>query len=231
MVQIQRAVVWDLDGVIVDSAEAHNISWTDMAAEFKVPYNPEKDFKTYFGRHNNDIISSMWGVTDSAQLQRMADRKEELFREAAHRLQPLPGVVALVKALDAAGWAQGIGSSAPIENVRLLLSVTGLEKYMRAIASGADVTVGKPDPAVFRIAFERLEVDPVNGVVIEDAPAGVQAAKRAGAACLAVTNTQAEQTLVEAGADRIVSTLEGITVPDLETLVQANKGSARARKQ
>ena len=107
----------------------------------------------------------------------MAGRKEELFRAAATQLEPLPGVVELVNALAGAGWRQGIGSSAPLANIRLLLSVTGLADYMQAIASGEDVTRGKPDPEVFLLTFERLGVASRNGVVIEDAPAGVRSGK------------------------------------------------------
>ena len=219
----KRAVVWDLDGVIVNSAEAHNASWVAMAREFGVPYDPEKDFKAIFGRHNTDIISSLWGVTDPEMIRRMADRKEELFRREAVHLKPLPGVVELVKALKRAGWKQAIGSSAPLENIRILLEVTGLAEYMDAVSSGDDVTRGKPDPQVFLIAFERLGVEPRNGVVIEDAPSGVLAARRAGAACLAVTTTQSRETLGEAGADLVVDSLEEVSVGTLEMLVRSRQ--------
>ena len=223
-----RAVVWALDGVMVDSAEAHNRSWVVMAKHFGVPYDPERDFPRIFGRHNNDIISSMWHVTDPAKIKEMADFKERVFREEAAHLKPLPGVVELVKALRESGWKQAIGSSAPLLNVQALLEGTGLSQYMDAIASGDDVTVGKPNPEVFLIAFRRLGVEPRNGVVIEDAPAGVQAGKRAGAAVLAVTTTHDAETLREAGADRVADSLEEITVADLEALVQANQARARA---
>src|SRR5205085_1579397 len=112
--QANRAVVWDLDGVIVDSAAAHNLSWQGMAAEFGVDYDAERDFRGIFGRHNTDIISSLWGVTEAGEIERMASRKESLFREAARQLKPLPGVEGLMRALKEAGWRQGIGSSAPV---------------------------------------------------------------------------------------------------------------------
>jgi beta-phosphoglucomutase len=223
----QRAVVWDLDGVIVDSADAHNKSWVMMAQRYGVPYDPDNDFARIFGRHNNDIISSMWNVTEQATIDEMADVKESSFRGAAAALKPLPGVVALVKALREAGWKQAIGSSAPIKNVQALLDATGLGEYMDAISSGNDVTEGKPNPQVFLLAFERIGADPRNGVVVEDAPAGVQGGRRAEAAVLAVTTTQSVETLREAGADRIVASLEEITVNDLESLVQANHERAR----
>ena len=222
----QRAVAWDLDGVIVDSAEAHNESWVVMAQHYGVPYDPDNDFVRIFGRHNNDIISSMWNVTDQVRIDEMAEVKESSFREAVARLKPLPGVVTLMKALREAGWKQAIGSSAPILNIDALLDATRLREYMDAISSGNDVTEGKPNPQVFLIAFERLGVDPRNGVVIEDAPAGVLGGKRAGAAVLGVTTTQTVETLHEAGADRVAASLDGITVADLEALVQANRERA-----
>jgi beta-phosphoglucomutase len=225
-----RAVVWDLDGVIVDSAAAHNASWVAMAAEFGVPYDPDKDFKGIFGRHNTDIISSLWKVTDPDQMERMAARKEVLFREAARNLKPLPGVTDLVRSLAEAGWKQGIGSSAPLENIRLLLEVTGLSTYMQGITSAEDVTRGKPHPQVFLLAFERLGVSPRDGVVIEDAPSGVLAAIAAGAASIGVTNTQTEQTLREAGADLVVPTLEDLAVSVLEDLVRRNQARGVKRE-
>ena len=216
----QRAVVWDLDGVIVDSAEAHNASWAAMAREFGVPYDPERDFKAIFGRHNTDIIVTLWNVTDPAQIARMAETKERFFREAAVRLQPLPGVLNLMSALREHGWHQAIGSSAPTENIRILLQVTGTRDFMEAIVSGDDVTEGKPNPQVFLLAFERLGVPPNCGVVIEDAPAGIEAAVRAGAAALGVITTQTRERLEEAGADLVIGSLAEISVGDLEKLVQ-----------
>src|SRR5215213_2875527 len=110
----QRAVAWDMDGVIVGSAEAHNVSWQAMASEFDVPYDPDTDFKKIFGRRNPDIISSQWGITDAQEIERMEYSKESNFRQAAVHLKPLPGVVALVNALRKQGWKQAICSSAPL---------------------------------------------------------------------------------------------------------------------
>lgn len=225
----QRAVVWDLDGVIVDSTEAHNLSWQVMARHYNMPYDPENDFKQIFGRHNNDIISDLWHIDDPARSAEMALVKETAFRERAGSLKPLPGVVRLIRELAERGWKQAIGSSAPLENIEVLLKATGLGSYMQAISSGNDVKVGKPNPQVFLIAFERIGVDPTNGVVIEDAPAGIQAGVRAGAATLGVTITQTRATLQQAGADRIVDSLESTTVDDLEQLVRERQEKAGER--
>src|SRR3954469_4811832 len=117
-----HGVVWDLDGVIVDSAEAHNASWERLAKEYNLPYNPATDFKRIFGRHSVDIIEHLWNIKDRARVERMAAEKEAYFREAAAHLKPLPGVVELIRSLAKAGWWQAIGSSAPLANVELLLS-------------------------------------------------------------------------------------------------------------
>jgi beta-phosphoglucomutase len=217
--QALRAVVWDLDGVIVDSADAHNAAWAAMAHEFDVAYDTDRDFPAIFGKHNSDIISSMWKVTAPDEIERMASSKERSFRQAAASLKPLPGVLELMAELMRRGWKQAIGSSAPIENIRLLLSATRTADYIDAIASGDDVTKGKPDPQVFLLAFERLGIPPSCGVVIEDAPAGIEAGLRAGAATLGVTTIQTEETLRQAGAHLVVSSLSHTTVDDLERLI------------
>ena len=218
-----RAVVWDLDGVLVDSAAAHNVSWQAMSERFGVPYDPDGDFPNIFGKHNTDIMDMLWQITDPARVAEMADAKETAFRSEATQLKPLPGVVTLVRELARRGWKQAIGSSAPMENIRVLLDATGVGPYMQAIASGDDVAAGKPDPQVFLIAFQRLGVPPQNGVVIEDAPAGIQAGVRAGAATLGVTTTQTVETLQSAGADRVVASLAEVTVDELEDLVRLHQ--------
>lgn len=219
-----RAVVWDLDGVLVDSAETHNRSWQALSQRYGVPYDPDSDFRKIFGKHNTDIMSMLWQITDPARVAEMADAKETAFRREATSLRPLPGVVELVQELARRGWKQAIGSSAPMENIRVLLEATGVGPYMQAIASGDDVTAGKPDPQVFLIAFERLGVAPHNGVVIEDAPAGIQAGVSAGAATLGVTTTQSVAALQLAGADRVVNSLADVSVDNLEELVRLRQG-------
>ncbi|MEP6774087.1 MAG: HAD family phosphatase [Chloroflexota bacterium] len=215
-----KAVVWDLDGVLVDSSEAHKASWVEMAREWDVPYDADKDFPSTFGRHNSDIITLLWGVTDPDVIQKMADTKEGYFRYSAAALKPMPGAVELVNALRRAAWKQGIGSSAPLKNIQVVLQAIGLAEQMDAIASGDDATIGKPDPQVFMVAFERLGVEPARGVVIEDAIAGVQAAKSAGAVCIGVTNSHAEEALKEAGADLLVRSLTEVTVATLANLIR-----------
>ena len=130
-----------------------------------------------------------------------------------------------MRALHTAGWRQAIGSSAPLANVTLLLDVLGLTGLLDAIVTGDDITRGKPDPQGFLLAFQRLGVPPARGFVLEDAVAGVQAGKAAGAQVIAVTTTRARPDLVAAGADRVVDHLTELTVPLLTTLLDSSSAT------
>ncbi|GAI34174.1 unnamed protein product, partial [marine sediment metagenome] len=107
-----------------------------------------------------------------------------------------------------------LASSTPMENIRLITGSLGIANCFQAIVTGHEVTEGKPSPQVFLLAAQRLGVEPENCVVVEDAVAGVTAAKRAGMHCLAITNTHPKQSLKQ--ADLIVDSLEAVTVNDLE---------------
>lgn len=214
----ERAVVWDMDGVLVNSGAAHRAAWIALGNEIARPFTDD-DFLRTFGMANPDIFRVTWGITDPADVAAWSDRKEILFRDQARELHPLPGAVDLVRALHAAGWRQAIGSSAPLANVTLLLDVLGLTELLDAVVSGDDITRGKPDPQGFLLAFARLGVPPAQGLVIEDAVAGVQAGKAAGALVIAVTTTRARADLQAAGADRVVDHLTELTVPLLAGLL------------
>jgi beta-phosphoglucomutase len=214
-----HAVVWDLDGVLVNSGEAHRAAWIALGQEIARPFSDE-DFVRTFGMANPDIFRVTWGITDPTDVATWSERKEGLFRDQARALHPLPGAVELVRALRTAGWRQAIGSSAPLANITLLLDVLGLTGQFDALVSGDDITRGKPDPQGFRLAFKRLGVPPARGFVIEDAVAGVQAGKAAGAHVIAVTTTRARADLIAAGADRVVDHLTELSVSLLAGLLE-----------
>ena len=214
------ACVWDMDGVLVDSGVAHKAAWTALAHELGYTWSDAIHTQT-FGMRNPDIIRLAWGVTEpAAQVAAWGDRKEALFREQARALQPLPGAAALVRGLQARGWRQAVGSSAPLANVTLLLDALGLADCFDAIVSGDDIRHGKPDPEVFRTALERLATPPARGVVIEDAVAGVEAGVAAGALTIGVTNTRPRADLVAAGAHLVVDSLTELDAAALERRVR-----------
>jgi beta-phosphoglucomutase len=216
------AAIWDVDGTLVDTAELHYRAWIELAAEIGKPFT-RKDFTATFGRRNPEIIRSLWDPDASdAVVADLAERKEQSYRTAALRegVTLLPGVRELLEGLKALGWRQAIGSSAPLANVDLILTVTGTKDFFDAIASAEDTTRGKPDPQVFQVAAAKLDVSPERCVVFEDAVAGVEAAKVAGMKCVAVrfVGHHSAEALRAAGADRVVECLTEISAKDLASV-------------
>lgn len=187
--QIQ-AVIWDLDGVIIDSAEEHRKAWQRLAREESVPMS-DADFWATFGKRNDDIFAILWGPLSTEQVQALANRKEAYFREYIRdTAAPLPGSMELMKGLHEAGFAQALASSTPPENIELIGEVLGLGRYLTALVSGETVPRGKPAPDIFLKAAQALDIDPSRSLVIEDAVAGVEAAHAAGMRCIAVAGTR-----------------------------------------
>ena len=213
-----KAVIWDMDGVLADTAPFHLSAWQKVFQERGVKFTKE-DFRHSFGRRNDAIIRKTLGKeTSQEEIDTISGKKEASFRRKIGRnLKPLPGVIKLITSLEEHGFKMALASSAPIENIQLLSTGLGIENRFQAIISDKDVTQGKPNPQGFLLAAQRLGVEPRNCIVIEDAVAGVAAAKRAGMHCLAITNTHPRESLAE--ADLIVDTLEGVSINDIEGLL------------
>lgn len=215
---IKHAVIWDLDGVILDSAEEHRLAWHKLAQDAGVVFTDE-DFWATFGKRNNDIIPHYWPVTSDEQLQELASRKETYFREFVRKSAAfLPGAEELMRDLKVAGFAQALASSTPVENIALISELLGLERYLSKLVSGETVAHGKPAPDIFLRAAEELDVTPASCVVIEDAVAGVQAAHAAGMRCIAVAGERDLPGL--RAADLMVHDLTEVTIAHVQALLR-----------
>lgn len=210
------AAIWDVDGTLVDTAEHHFLAWQRFAADAGLPFT-RADFAATFGWRNPEIVRRLFDPAASDET--CADiglRKETLYRAMVreHGTALLPGVERLLMAFAGRGWPQAVGSSAPRENLDLLLTVTHTRPYFAAVVSGEDVTRGKPDPEVFQTAAAELGADSRRCVVFEDAVAGVEAARAAGMRCVAVTvvGHHPADKLRAAGADLVVRSLEEVDV-------------------
>lgn len=212
-----RGVIFDMDGVLVDSGPAHLESWQALAREYSgQPITPGQ-FAATFGQRSYDIIRALLGVDDPDEIRRLDDRKEAIYRDLIRDAVPvMPGAIECVRRLHAAGLSLAIGSSGPPENIRLVCEGMSLQSAFAAIITGADVTRGKPDPQVFQLAAERLALAPGECVVVEDAAAGVEAAHRAGMPCIALARDGAGLAL--RAADRIIDHLDRLTIRLLEDL-------------
>lgn len=184
-----RAVIFDMDGVLVDSYRAHFESWSALAEQLGHRL-PEQEFAVLFGRTSRDIIQQHFGDGfDAAAIENLDQWKEKLYREQIREDFPvMPGAAEFLAALARAGVRMAVGSSGPRENVALVTAHFGAA-YFGAEVTGADVTRGKPDPQVFLLAAERLGVPPSRCAVIEDAPAGLEAARAAGMVAIGFAST------------------------------------------
>ena len=214
--------IFDMDGVLVDSYHAHFESWRRVAAEEGVAYT-EKEFAWSFGRTSREIIRGTWGRgdLDDATIHAIDSRKEALFREIIGRSFPvMDGARDLLEALRAAGFRIAVGSSAPPENVSLVLDRFGGPAHFDGVVNGMDVQRGKPDPQVFLLAAERAGVAPRHCVVVEDARPGIEAARRAGMASVALVSTgRSEEDFRPVHPDLIVRSLRELNPEILEQLV------------
>jgi beta-phosphoglucomutase family hydrolase len=197
--EAEKAVIWDMDGVIADTGPQHYWAWRSVLAAYKIDLT-EADFRRTFGQNNESIIRGFLGDDMSPEkLAEIAGDKEIEFRRIARRqTQASPGVSALLSGLRAVGYKMALASSAPRENISLILGLLGLAEYFDAMVADDDVSRGKPDPEVFLKAAARLGVNPAQSLVIEDAVSGVMAARRAGMRCLAVTVTHPAAALKDA---------------------------------
>jgi beta-phosphoglucomutase family hydrolase len=203
---VAKAVLWDMDGVLVDTAPFHYQAWRELFAGQRKDLTDE-EFRRTFGLRNDAILRVNLGDMPAERLRELGRRKEELFRAAIRgRVEPLPGAVALVRRLRANGVKTAVVSSAPRENVETLLEALGLSDAFDTVVAEEDAERGKPDPQGYLAAAKRLDERPEDCVVIEDAPGGVEAAKRAGMRCIGLAAERTPESLAE--ADLVVGSLE-----------------------
>ena len=167
-----RAVLWDLDGVIADTGIYHCRAWQEVFSQMGIEFT-EEHFAKHFGQRNDTIIRDTVNETISQEaLDAIADKKEATYRRlVADNIEALPGAIGLLSSLHECGIKSAIASSAPPENVRIILKGLEIEKCFDAIACGREVTEGKPSPQIFLLAAEKLKVEPA-GCVVSPIPAG-----------------------------------------------------------
>jgi beta-phosphoglucomutase len=200
------AVLWDLDGVLVDSTRFHYEAYRKLLAERGRDIGFD-EFRNLLGLRNEAILRRLFGELPPQEVQRLADRKEELFRELiAGKVEALPGATDLACRLREAGVPTAIVSSTPRANIELILGSLGLADAFNVVVAAEDARRGKPDPEGFLAAAERLGVPPADCVVLEDAPEGIAGAKAAGMRCIGVATTRPPERLSE--ADLVVDRLD-----------------------
>ncbi len=217
------AALFDLDGTLIDTYDAHHAAWRTACATHGIELTPEM-FAWSFGRTNPAIIRRFWkdhGLPDptDAEIDAVAEEKEQDFRtELAREFPAMDGVPDLLRALRNAGWRIAIGTSAPQANLDLAAERLGIVDLLDATVCGTEVSHGKPDPEVFLLAAERTGTRPESCVVIEDAGAGIDAGQAGGMRTIGIVSsgrTHAEL----AHADLVVERFDRLAVADFASLV------------
>lgn len=217
-----RAVLWDMDGTLIDSEEFHWISWRDTLAKEGIAITHEQ-FLSTFGTRNDSILHQWLGSASTPErMERIANAKEELYRGLIRRdgILPLPGVAHWVRRLHQEGWLQAVASAAPRANIVAVLEALSATHIFQGIVSAEDVRRGKPDPEVYLSAAARVGVSPDRCIVVEDAVAGVEGARSAGMRSIGVSHNGAHLP-----ADIVVTSLESLDSNAFDKLLE-DRGNA-----
>ena len=212
-----KAVLWDMDGTLVNSEELHWISWRNTMAKEGIDITREQ-FLSTFGQRNDSIIPSWLGSTATGErIERIAQAKEEFYRHLVRRvgIAPEPGVATWLDRFQKHGWQQAIASAAPRANIDAVLEALSATNVFQGIVSAEDVHRGKPDPEVYVLAASRVGVPAERCIVVEDASAGIEGARRAGMRSVGVSHKGKDL-----HADVVVESLEQLEPDAFERLLK-----------
>jgi HAD superfamily hydrolase (TIGR01509 family) len=223
---LPAAVIFDMDGVLVDSNPYHLRKWADFLDEHQIPYNPDDLPNQILGQRNDTAFRFFFGSQLSdGDILRLSEELEERFRQVFRpHAKPLPGLAVLVAELQRAEVPMAVASSAMAKNVEFIVEVLGFRSYFRCLVAGDEVTHPKPHPEIYLQTAERLGIDPACCVTFEDSFVGVESAKGAGMKCVAIASTFPLEELRErTRADLIVRSFEDVTLDTLRQLFEGNR--------
>lgn len=213
-----EGVIFDLDGVIVDSHPAHKQAWRTFFNSIGRQVSEDDLQFVLEGRKREDILRHFLGDLSEEQVKHYGAVKEALFRDSVQELKTIQGLNLFLDQIMLAGIPIALASSASRHRAEYMLEALGLRPLFKTVVTGDDVVKGKPDPALFVLAAKGLDVNAANALVCEDAVAGVQAAKTAGMRCLAIASNGRGALLTSAGADMVIPDFTAIKLDELRTL-------------
>jgi beta-phosphoglucomutase len=224
-----QAVIFDMDGVIIDSHPAHRKAWRQFLHSLgRDATNHELDF-ILDGRKRAEILRYFLGEMSDAQLEEHGKRKDDFFHDLEIEVKPIPGVVSFLDGLQKRKIATAVATSASASRARSTLERLHLTHHFQAVITGGDVARGKPDPAIYSLACQRLGIRPQNALAIEDAVSGIRAARGAGLCCVGVSIHQSAADLIAAGADCVIDNFLSDAQAKLEVFLQRSAAEALDR--
>lgn len=220
-----KAVIFDMDGVLIDSWELHYQSWKVTSKKYGFEIDRIK-FGNHFGQTCDSFAKQLCNDNDTKlskdEIDEWFTKKDEYYREKFQEdFQEHKGVTKLINDLNQNGFRTGVGSSAPSENIQLLVDLMPNGEMLQDFISADDVREGKPNPEVFLLAAKKLGVPAIKSAVIEDSLHGLQAAKSAGMVAIGITGTFDRETLSEY-ADLVIDELDEVNAAKISELIEEN---------
>jgi beta-phosphoglucomutase len=223
------AVIFDFDGIIVDTEPIHFRAFQEVLRPLGLGYSWEDYLERYIGFDDRDAFREVFRASgrqlDEALLGKLINEKAQVFEEIVQKgVQPYPGVVELVKSLSGA-LPLALCSGALSRDIRPVLGQLGIQEVFDVIVTAEDVRASKPDPESYQLALERLSaafpekrILPGNCLAIEDTPAGIDSARNAGLMVLAVTNSYPAEKLSDAVS--VIDSLASATITELSRITE-----------
>jgi beta-phosphoglucomutase len=211
-------VIFDMDGVIVDSHAAHIRTWKKFLLSLgKSVSDADLNFVRQ-GRKRQDILRFFLGELPDQQIQAHCHVKDVMFRSEVQGIKMLPGVQELLEDLRRAGVPIALASCGGSARVHHLLSALRIREYFTVVITGDEVAFGKPDPEIFYKVVRQLRVHPAESIVFEDSVSGIQGAKAAGMKCVGIADRQLTSALLQAGAAYVLPNFLGLSWVSIQKL-------------
>jgi HAD superfamily hydrolase (TIGR01509 family) len=212
------ALIFDMDGTIVDNMRFHDAAWGEWHRRHGLPFDPDGFFATTAGRTNREILTDLFPGRDVAEIDALGEEKEAIYRELYRpRVAALAGLHALMSAADARGRPMSVATAAPPANQDVVLDALGIRARFRAVVAPSQGFRGKPHPDLFLAAAERMGVPAGACLVFEDAPLGIEAARRAGMKAVAITTMLSPEAFPD--DDTVIARVADFTALDAAKLL------------
>jgi beta-phosphoglucomutase len=211
-----RGIVFDMDGVVIDSHPVHRQAWKKfLEATGREVDDADLEF-ILDGRKRDEILRYFLGELTPQQITEYGALKDDMLQQLRKKLRPLPGIEKFLSGLSASGVRIALATSAGRRRACGTLDELGLAGYFETIVTGDEVVYGKPDPAIYRLVAERLDESPEYLVAIEDAVSGVKSARAAGMRCVGVASADRAEGLRAAGASPVIPDFQGFSLEELK---------------
>jgi len=212
-----KAVIFDMDGVIVNNHEYHTRAWFAFCKKFNISTS-RKELLSMFGGTNKDVLEQMFGrPLEKNELDKLASQKEKLYREIYNNdIIETSGLTSFLERIKFDGLLIGLATSAPPSNVSFVLGSLDIKSYFTVIVDDSEIINGKPHPETYNRAISKLKLTPENCIVIEDSVRGIKSARAAGTKVIGIATTNSKDELLL--AHHVIESFNELMISDLHEL-------------